>query len=169
MPEIAYLSLGANLGQRQEQLRAAMDRLAVLGRVIATSSLYETQPVGVPDQPWFLNCAVAVETDLSPERLLESTLAIERAMGRERTRKKGPRNIDIDIVLFDQRIVDSPRLMIPHPAMHQRRFVLAPLAEIAPQARHPVLKKTVGELLAELSDREIVRRIQSEPDRRSKA
>lgn len=169
MPEIAYLSLGANLGQRQEQLRAALDRLAVLGRVIATSSLYETQPVGVPDQPWFLNCAVAVETNLSPERLLESTLAIERAMGRERTRKKGPRNIDIDIVLFDQRIVDSPRLMIPHPAMHQRRFVLAPLAEIAPQARHPVLKKTVGELLAELSDREIVRRIQSEPDDQSKA
>lgn len=169
MPEIAYLSLGANLGQRQEQLRAALDRLAVLGRVIATSSLYETQPVGVPDQPWFLNCAVAVETNLSPERVLDSTLAIERAMGRERTRKKGPRNIDIDIVLFDQRIVDSPRLMIPHPAMHQRRFVLAPLAEIAPQARHPVLKKTVGELLAELSDREIVRRIQSEPDDQSKA
>lgn len=169
MPEIAYLSLGANLGQRQEQLRAALDRLAVLGRVIATSSLYETQPVGVPDQPWFLNCAVAVETNLSPERVLDSTLAIERAMGRERTRKKGPRNIDIDIVLFDQRIVDSPRLMIPHPAMHQRRFVLAPLAEIAPQARHPVLKKTVGELLAELSDREIVRRIQSEPGDQSKA
>lgn len=169
MPEIAYLSLGANLGQRQEQLRAALDRLAVLGRLIATSSLYETQPVGVPDQPWFLNCAVAVETNLSPERVLDSTLAIERAMGRERTRKKGPRNIDIDIVLFDQRIVDSPRLMIPHPAMHQRRFVLAPLAEIAPQARHPVLKKTVGELLAELSDREIVRRIQSEPDDQSKA
>jgi 2-amino-4-hydroxy-6-hydroxymethyldihydropteridine diphosphokinase len=160
MSEIAYLSLGSNLGQRQEQLRAAIERLGKLGRIVSTSFFYETQPVEVTDQPWFLNCAVALETTLSPERLLDETLKIEREMGRERTRKKGPRNIDIDILLFDDRILHSPQLIIPHPAMHQRRFVLEPVAEIAPGARHPVLKKTIRELLSELCDHEIVRKIE---------
>jgi 2-amino-4-hydroxy-6-hydroxymethyldihydropteridine diphosphokinase len=164
MSDIAYLSLGSNLGRRAHQLHAAIGRLGRFGTVLSVSSFYETQPVEVADQPWFLNCAVAIKTNLSPQRMLDATLAIEREMGRERTRKKGPRTIDIDIVLFDEHMVDSPQLTIPHPAMHQRRFVLEPLAEIAPQALHPALMKTVGELLADLSDREVVRRIQSTQD-----
>lgn len=159
MPDVVYLSLGSNLGQRQEQLRAAIDRLGRVGRVASVSSFYETQPVEVTDQPWFLNCALALETRESPQQLLQETLAIERDMGRERTRKKGPRKIDVDILLFGEQVVDSPQLAIPHPAMHQRRFVLEPLAEIAPEAHHPLFKKSVRELLAELPDWQIVRRI----------
>ena len=159
MPDVVYLSLGSNLGQRQEQLRAAIDRLSRVGRVTSVSSFYETQPVGVTDQAWFLNCAVALETGKSPQQLLQETLAIERDMGRERTRKKGPRKIDVDVLLFGEQVIDSPQLTIPHPAMHLRRFVLEPLAEIAPEVRHPLLQKRIRELLAELPDRQIVRRI----------
>ena len=165
MPEIVYLSLGANLGERQNQLRAAIERLRGVGRVVSISSLYETQPVEVTDQPWFLNCAVALETNRSAQQVLEAILAIEREMGRERTRKKGPRKIDIDILLFADRILDSPQLTIPHPAMHRRRFVLESLAEIAPDARHPLLKKSVRELLEELRDSQIVRRIKATDER----
>jgi 2-amino-4-hydroxy-6-hydroxymethyldihydropteridine diphosphokinase len=165
MPEIIYLSLGSNLGQRQKRLRAAIEHLRGVGRVVSISSFYETQPVEVTDQPWFLNCAVALETDRPPQQVLEEILAIERDMGRERTRQKGPRKIDIDILLFEDRTIDSPQLKIPHPAMHQRRFVLEPLAEIAPEARHPLLKKTVRELLAELRDRQAVRRLEAGDDR----
>ena len=155
-----YLSLGSNLGQREKQLRAAIERLGAVGRVVSISSYYETQPVEVTDQPWFLNCAVALETTRSPEQLLNAILAVERDMGRERTRTKGPRKIDIDIVLFGDQIIHSPQLTIPHPAMHQRRFVLEPLAEIAPEVRHPLLKKTVKELLAELRNSQVVCRIE---------
>ncbi len=169
MSEVVYLSLGSNLGQRRELLLAAIERLRRVGRVVSVSSVYETQPVGVADQPWFLNCAVAVESKHPPEQLLNEILAIERDMGRERTRKKGPRKIDLDILLFGERVVDSPELIIPHPAMHQRRFVLEPLAEIAPQACHPLLKKTVRELLAEFDDGQTVRRIEAKNDHRTTA
>jgi 2-amino-4-hydroxy-6-hydroxymethyldihydropteridine diphosphokinase len=161
MPELVYLSLGSNVGQRQKQLHAAIERLRSVGRVVSTSSFYETQPMEVTDQPWFLNCALALETNRPPQHVLEEILAIERDMGRERTRKKGPRKIDIDIILFGDRVIDSPPLTIPHPAMHLRRFVLEPLAEIAPEARHPLLKKTVRELLAELSDSQVVLRTEA--------
>lgn len=165
MSDIAYLSLGSNLGPRGHQLRAAISLLGRVSKVLSVSSFYETQPVEVTDQPWFLNCALTVETDLSPERLVDATLAIEREMGRERTRTKGPRNIDIDILLFGKRVLDSPRLTLPHPAMHQRRFVLEPLAEIAADAHHPVLNKTVRELLSELKTDQVVRRmVTQEPD-----
>jgi 2-amino-4-hydroxy-6-hydroxymethyldihydropteridine diphosphokinase len=160
MIDIVYLSLGSNLGQRQKQLRAAIERLGTLGRVVSISSFYETQPVEVTDQPWFLNCAVALETNRSPQELLAEILAIERDMGRERTRKKGPRKIDIDILLFGDQIIQSPQLSIPHPAMHRRRFALEPLAEIAAEVRHPLLKKTVKELLAELRDSQVVCRFE---------
>jgi 2-amino-4-hydroxy-6-hydroxymethyldihydropteridine diphosphokinase len=165
MPDIVYLSLGSNIGQRQEQLRVATERLRGLGRIISISSFYETQPVEVTDQPWFLNCAVALETNLPPQQVLEEILAIERDMGRERTRKKGPRKIDIDILLFGDSIIKSPQLTIPHPAMHLRRFVLEPLAEIAPEARHPLMNKTFRELLRELRDGQAVRRIEARDDR----
>jgi 2-amino-4-hydroxy-6-hydroxymethyldihydropteridine diphosphokinase len=124
--------------------------------------LYETQPVDVPDdipeQPWFLNCVLGIETEMTPRELLALALRIEAMMGRLRMREKGPRNIDIDVVLFGDMVVDEPGLKIPHPAMHRRRFVLEPLAEIAPDVRHPALGKSVQELLAELADGQTVRR-----------
>lgn len=138
------------MGDRAANLDAAIERLGELGRIAARSALYETEPVEVERQPWFVNCVVAIETELMPRQFLSRVLAIEQKMGRRRTQQKGPRNIDIDILLFGSSIVDTPALTIPHPAMHQRRFVLEPLAEIAPEVRHPVFKKTVREMLAEL-------------------
>ena len=150
MPDIVYLSLGSNLGDRQANLREAVGMLSEAGPLLALSPFYETQPVDVPDQPWFLNCIVATETNLSPRELLQLALRIESAMGRLRLRDKGPRKIDIDLLLFGDRVVDQPGLRIPHPAMHLRRFVLEPLAEIAPDARHPEFGKTALELLGQL-------------------
>lgn len=159
MSESAYLSLGSNLGDRAANLHAAVEQLASAGRVLAVSSLYETQPVDVPDQPWFLNCVAAIETDLTPRQLLQNLLQIEASMGRLRMRNKAARNIDIDVVLFGDRMIEEPGLSIPHPAMHQRRFVLEPLLEIAPEARHPIFKKTVRELLADLPQGQTTRRL----------
>jgi len=159
MDEAVYLSLGSNVGDRDRNLRKAIRALAGAGQVKAVSSFYETEPVDFVDQAWFLNCAVAMESVMSPERMMAELLRVERKMGRERIHRKGPRTLDIDILMFGERIVDSPDLKIPHPAMHRRRFVLAPLAEIAPEARHPVMKKTVRELLAELPERQAVRKV----------
>jgi len=157
--ETAYLSLGSNLGDRAANLRAAVAQLDAAGRLLAVSAWYETQPLDVPDQPWFLNCVAAIETDKTPRQLLQLALRVEAAMGRLRLRDKSARNIDIDVVLFGDRIVDEPGLKIPHPAMHQRRFVLEPLVEIAPEARHPELGKTARELLAALAGGQTVRRL----------
>jgi len=120
--------------------------LEAAGRVVAVSSVYETEPVEFTQQPWFLNCALALETGKTPRELMAAILSIEEEMGRRRVQEKGPRSIDIDILLFGNTMIDSNELTIPHPAMHQRRFVLEPLAEIAPEAMHPVLKKTSREL-----------------------
>jgi 2-amino-4-hydroxy-6-hydroxymethyldihydropteridine diphosphokinase len=163
----AYLSLGSNLGDRAANLRAALAQLEAAGRLLTVSALYETQPVDFPDdvpddlpgQPWFLNCVAAIETEMTPRELLTFALRIEAEMGRLRMKEKGPRNIDIDVVLFGDRVVDEPGLKIPHPAMHRRRFVLEPLVEIAPAARHPVLGKTAQQLLAELPEGQSVRQL----------
>jgi len=147
-----YLSLGSNIGDREGNLRDAIKRLAApdLG-VLRVSPVYETEPMGVTDQPWFLNLVVEAETTLFPVQLLSRIAKIERAMGRVRTRAKGPRTLDIDILLYGNAVVRTRDLQIPHPRMAERRFVLAPLADLAPTLRHPVLGKSIKELLDGLS------------------
>lgn len=159
MTAIAYLSLGSNVGQRESNLTEAIRRLGELGRVVAVSSLYETEPVEFTNQPWFLNCAVAMETHAEPLHLMRELLRIEREMGRERLQKKGPRLIDMDILIFGNTAVNTPELTIPHPAMARRRFVLQSLAEIAPELWHPTLHKSVRELLAELPPGQKVKKL----------
>jgi 2-amino-4-hydroxy-6-hydroxymethyldihydropteridine diphosphokinase len=161
MLRLVYLSLGSNVGDREAQLRDAQAQLAAAGRVVAVSSLYETEPVEFTQQPWFLNFALALETSMTPEQLMAAILRIEEEMGRRRVQKKGPRPIDIDILLFDKVILDSTDLSIPHPALHERRFVLEPLAEIAPEALHPVLKRTIRELRDALSPGQVVRKLKT--------
>jgi 2-amino-4-hydroxy-6-hydroxymethyldihydropteridine diphosphokinase len=146
-----YLSLGANLGDRELNLRNAIQGLRELGELVAQSSMYETEPVDVERaQPWFLNCAVAIETDLEPRELLDSILSMELSMGRVRKEKRGPRPVDIDIIFFGDEVIDQPGLTVPHPAMQSRRFVLEPLAEIAPAMMHPLLQRSVQDLLNSL-------------------
>jgi 2-amino-4-hydroxy-6-hydroxymethyldihydropteridine diphosphokinase len=159
MRKPVYLSLGSNVGDREANLRVAIDRLEQLGTVMALSSFYETEPVEFIAQAWFLNCAVVLETEKMPRQLLKALLDLERKMGRSRTQKKGPRTIDIDILLFAESIVETKGLTIPHPALHQRRFVLEPLAEIAPDVRHPVFRKTIRELRDALPPGQVVRRL----------
>ncbi|MBZ5655532.1 MAG: 2-amino-4-hydroxy-6-hydroxymethyldihydropteridine diphosphokinase [Acidobacteriia bacterium] len=162
MSELVYLSLGSNVGDRAANLRAAIERLAEAGTVRARSVFYETEPVDFRDQPWFLNCVIALETSKPPRDLLAHALAIEEGMGRQRTRDKGPRTIDIDILLFGDRVIDEPGLKIPHPAMHERRFVLEPLAEIAPGVLHPTIKQTARQLLGGLPVGQVVRILKPE-------
>ncbi|HWZ84064.1 MAG TPA: 2-amino-4-hydroxy-6-hydroxymethyldihydropteridine diphosphokinase [Terriglobales bacterium] len=159
MEKIAHISLGSNVGDRAASLRAALERLRGLGSVLAISGFYETEPVELPDQPWFLNCVAALETSLPAQDLLRRLLAIEQEMGRIRLRDKGPRLIDLDILLYGDDVVEERGLKIPHPAMQDRRFVLEPLAEIAPNVIHPGLKKTAREMLAELPAGQVVRRL----------
>jgi 2-amino-4-hydroxy-6-hydroxymethyldihydropteridine diphosphokinase len=159
MEKVVYLSLGSNLGNPEKQLRAAIQALASLGQVTKVSSFYETEPVEQIAQPWFTNCAVELQTEKMPRQLLAAILKLEEAMGRRRTQDKGPRIIDIDILLFGNSIVQALGLSIPHPAMHQRRFVLEPLAEIAPEVRHPRLKRTIRELRDALPSGQAVKKI----------
>jgi 2-amino-4-hydroxy-6-hydroxymethyldihydropteridine diphosphokinase len=154
----AYLSLGSNLGDRDAHLAGAMQRLEATGvRILRRSSVYETEPQDRRDQPWFLNMVIEVETDLPPLELLAQTQKIEKHMGRERGVPKGPRTIDIDILLYEDSVLATKELEIPHPRMDARRFVLEPLAELAPDLVHPVIRKTVRELLPGTAS-QIVRR-----------
>jgi 2-amino-4-hydroxy-6-hydroxymethyldihydropteridine diphosphokinase len=161
MPNLVYLSLGSNIGKRERHLRKAIHQLQREGKVVRVSSFYETEPVEFADQAWFLNCAVSLDTVKEPAELMADILAIEEAMGRRRIQKKGPRTIDIDILLFGHVVIDTPELTIPHPAMANRRFVLEPLAEIAPDTAHPLLNKTIRELLHDLPAGQAVRKIKA--------
>jgi 2-amino-4-hydroxy-6-hydroxymethyldihydropteridine diphosphokinase len=143
-----YLSLGSNIGDRQANLRRAVKRLASLDvRVLRASRIYETEPVDYVDQAWFLNQVVEAETALFPMQLLARIARVERELGRTRTIPKGPRTLDIDILFYAEAVVHTARLEIPHPRIAERRFVLAPLAELAPDLRHPVTRLSVRQML----------------------
>jgi 2-amino-4-hydroxy-6-hydroxymethyldihydropteridine diphosphokinase len=156
--KVAYLSLGSNVGDRADNLKTAISGLATLGKVTAVSSFYETEPVQFTAQPWFLNCAAALDTEKMPKQLMKAILDLEQQMGRRRLQNKGPRTIDIDILLFGNSVVETKDLTIPHPAMHERRFVLEPMSEIAPDVRHPVFKLTMRELRDALPSGQAVRK-----------
>lgn len=146
----AFLSLGSNVGDREANLHNALERIEAAGiHVLRRSSIYETEPQNLPDQPWFLNLVVEVETELFPRLLLARIQAIELGMGRRRDVPKGPRTIDIDILLFGDFVIATRELQVPHPRMAERRFVLEPLAELAPDLIHPETGKTVREMLSD--------------------
>ena len=147
-----YLGLGSNLGDKRAHIVRAVELLGEIAQVHQVSSLFKTEPVGNPDQDWFLNCAVEIDTALEPRQLLAATLAIERKLKRVRKIKDGPRTIDIDILFYGSRVVEESGLTIPHPRLHQRLFVLTPLEEICPGFAHAVLDETVKELLLGLDD-----------------
>lgn len=153
-----YLGLGSNLGDKGSNIQKALVSLERWGiRILRASGIYETEPVGFAGQPWFYNMAVCAETDLSPEEVLKAISAIEPAIGREKTHRNGPRKIDIDILFYDDRVVEMEGLTIPHPRVHERNFALVPMNEIAAELVHPDFKKTIRELLKESADKAIVR------------
>ena len=155
---LIYLSLGSNLGDRAANLERAIEALSGIGvRVLRRSSTYETEPVDFHEQPWFLNCAVEAETLLEPRQLLDGLQAIESRLGSRKLVQRGPRIIDLDILFYEAAVIQEAGMEIPHPRLAERRFVLIPLAELAPGLRHPVLRKTAAELLAATQDRSAVR------------
>jgi 2-amino-4-hydroxy-6-hydroxymethyldihydropteridine diphosphokinase len=157
--KIVYLGLGSNMGDREALLRAALERLDTPDlRLLRVSSAYETEPVGLREQAWFFNVAAEFETVLFPKQLLHRTSRVEKELGRRRTVPNGPRTIDIDILLYGDSVVKTEELEIPHPRYQERRFVLAPLAELKPDLRDPVTGKTVSELLGALRGQAVKRR-----------
>jgi len=155
---VVFLGLGTNLGSREETLSAARQLLSTKLRLLRVSSVYETEPWGFREQPAFLNQVLQAETDLSPLRLLRFLKRIEKQLGRTKTFRYGPRLIDIDILFYDQSVINTRKLQVPHPRLPERAFVLVPLAEIAPKWVHPFLGQSVQELLQACPDKESVRR-----------
>lgn len=157
MTHIAILALGSNMGDRLAHLQNAKAELSKVGTIQKESRIYETEPVGFADQDWFLNCAIQIETDLNAQELLKETQRIEKKLGKNKLIENGPRSIDIDIIFFDDEITDGENLKIPHPRMQDRRFVLEPLAEIAPKWIHPILQISVESLLKNTKDGHAIR------------
>lgn len=156
-----YLGLGSNLGQKGDNLRQALARLRNEGiRILRSSSLYETEPAGVPDQPWFYNQVVEAEADFSPWELLKLLKKIEQRMGRKASVKKASRKIDLDILLAENTVIRTGELVIPHPRLEKRNFVLVPLGEIAPGIVHPVLRIKIEDLAKKSEDPSIVKRLE---------
>lgn len=156
-----YLSLGSNIGDRENNLRTAISALAdAKVNVTGVSSLYETEPVDLREQPWFLNCAAKATTEFPPLDLLHALRGIESRMGSRKLVPKGPRLIDLDILIYGYETIDTPELQVPHPRMLLRKFVLVPLAEIAPSLKHPSWKGTVNQLLENFSDSSVVRKFE---------
>ena len=155
----AYLGLGSNLGDREENLRRALSLLSESGKLAAVSSVYETEPWGYVEQPSFLNMACGFITALGPHELLAIAQDVERSLGRVRSIRYGPRTIDVDILLFGDLVLDAPELCIPHPGIAERAFVLEPLAEIAAELEHPILNRTIGALLDDAPGRGTVVRL----------
>lgn len=158
-----FIGLGSNLGKREDLIERALLLLAQTPGIVLRqqAGLYETEPVGVPDQPWFLNTVIEIETGLAPRELLAVCKQIERSLGRVPRERGGPREIDLDILLYDDLIVDEEDLQIPHAQLHRRRFVLVPLCEIAPHQVHPILHQTVAQLLNAVTDPKEVRPLRS--------
>lgn len=158
MVKTVFLGLGSNLGDRVATLQEALDRLDAPDlRIVKVSSVYETEPVGFRDQPWFANIVVEAEADLFPRLILNRALRVELELGRKRIRKNGPRTLDIDVLSIGRNVILVDDLEVPHPRMHERRFVLEPLAEIAPGWIHPVLRLNVQALLAKVSGQAVTR------------
>jgi len=157
---VVYIALGTNVGDRQANLREARRLLSEAGiRISKLSSIYETEPVDYLDQPWFLNAVLEAWTELPAAQLLSTLRQMESQMGSKKPFAKGPRLIDLDILLYGSETIDTTELQVPHPRMLQRNFVLAPLAEVAPTLRHPAWRAPISELFAQSSDKSIVRRL----------
>lgn len=167
----AFIGFGSNLGNRIDFCDRAVTLLGLLphSRLDAVSSLYETEPIedgAAPGPAWFLNGAVQIETNITPKSLLEICREIERALGRDQDNRKGPRTLDLDLLLYDECVLNEPGLIIPHPRLHQRRFVLAPLVELDPDRRHPVIGQRLRELLETVADHSVVRLLDPQPNSR---
>jgi len=171
MRETVFIGFGSNLGDRVDFCDRAVTLLNLLphSQLLAVSSLYETEPVpdaGAPGEGWFLNGVVQIETDITPQSLLAVCREIERSLGRDPEHRSGPRTMDIDILLYGDRVIQEPEFAVPHPRLHLRRFVLEPLMELEPTLVHPVLKQSVSQLLAQLMDSHQVRRLHPQPGTR---
>ena len=153
-----FIGLGSNLGDRMENLRAAFQMMSAFTEIVRVSSIYETEPVGNEDQPDFLNCAAEINSSLTPRKLLDELKTVEDKLGRARGEKWGPRTIDIDIIFYDDLVIDCDELQVPHPASHLRRFVLEPLCEISPDLIHPRLGVPLSLLLDKLTDTKSVKK-----------
>ena len=156
--KVVYIALGSNVGDRASMLERAIAAMNSAGiRVVRQSSVYVTEPVGAPGQAWFLNAVVEAETSLLPLQLLHALLKIERELGRRRITPHGPRAIDLDLLFYGPSVIRSRELEVPHPRLTERRFVLLPMAQLAPEFRHPVSHKSIAQLLAETPDRSELR------------